>query len=117
MKDLSQEVENLNQKIDEKDCHIKAIDEKFSGLQKWVQEMYSHFVKKINESDQQHFNNVKIVDKQIGEVHEKLEKFVIEQTEIVKEQHDKPVKIAKTLVKYRDCEEIFNTKDTLKRQI
>ena len=32
MKDLSQEVGILKQKIDEKDCHIKAVDEKFSGL-------------------------------------------------------------------------------------
>ena len=65
---------------------IKAIDEKLSSLQKLAQDMNSNFVSKINESDQQHFNNVKIVDKKIVEVHEKLGKFVIKQTKELKDQ-------------------------------
>jgi phage-related protein len=46
----------------------------------------------------QHFKNVKTVDIKAGEVHEKLEKYVIKQPEVVKEQPDKPMKVVKKSV-------------------
>ena len=113
VKDLSVEVEMLKQKNDEKDSLIKALDDKISSLQNWAQGLYTSFLNKSNESDQQHFNNVKILDKKISEVHEKFDKFAMEQTEARKEETAKKVKVVETKFKCRDCGEIFNKKETL----
>ena len=75
IKDLSVEVEILKQKNDEKDGLIKVLDERISGLQQWAQDLYSKFCNKSQQTDQQHFENAKIIDDKVNEVREKIKKF------------------------------------------
>ena len=56
----------------EKDDLIKVVDEKFSSLQNWAQEMFSSICKKINENDQYHFRNGKIVEQKLSDFSIKL---------------------------------------------
>jgi hypothetical protein len=104
---LAIEVENLKKSNEEKNTQIKAQDEKIASLHQWAQELYSNFCTKSNESDQQHFNNAKILDKKIVEVEEKLEKAIKKQTEDTKEPFKRTVKIVGSVIKCRECGEKF----------
>ena len=117
LKDLSIEVENLKKSNEEKNSQIKAQDEKIASLHQWAQELYSNFCTKSNESDQQHFNNAKILDKKIVEVEEKLEKAIKKQTEDTKEPFKRTVKIVGSVIKCRECGEKFEKKEILKKHV
>ena len=117
LKDLSIEVEKLKKSNEEKNNLIKAQDEKIASLHQWAHEWYSNFCTKNNESDQQHFNNAKILDKKIVEVEEKLEKVIQKQTEDTKEPIKRAVKIVESVIKCRECGDKFETKEILKKHI
>ena len=76
VKDLSSEIEKLNKSNNEKDDLIKALDEKVTALQNWAQEMVSAICKRMNENDQLHSTNEKILDQKIGDLDNKLVKAI-----------------------------------------
>ena len=65
-------IEKLKEMNSEKDDLIKVLGEKFSTLQNWAQEMFSSICKKINENDQHHFRNEKILEQRISDLNMKL---------------------------------------------
>ena len=72
VKDLCLVVEKMKTDAAEKDVTIKALEEKVTSLQKWVEDMYSHVTKKNQDSDQQHFNNVKVLENKLNVIENKM---------------------------------------------
>ena len=104
VKDLSILVEKIKQNNDEKDIIIKTLEEKMQNLQNWVNEAYSHLSKKIQESDEQNFNNVKILENKLNVI----EKKVLEKRTGLEEEG---------ALKCRDCDIIVDSKKDLKEHI
>ena len=72
LKDLSLEIDNLKLANVEKDDLIKVLDEKLISLQSWMQQMYSTLSNKMNETDQHHYKNEKILENKITELQDKI---------------------------------------------
>ena len=106
VKDLSILVEKLKQNSDEKDIIIKTLEDKMCNLQNWVQEAYSHLTKKNQESDQQNFNNFKILENKLNV----LEKKKVESDKNTESEKEEALKC-------RDCGIIVESKKNLKVHI
>ena len=72
VKDLCLVVEKMKTDAAEKDVTIKALEEKVTSLQKWVEDMYSHVTKKNQDSDQQNFDNVKVLENKLNVIENKM---------------------------------------------
>ena len=73
------------------------------NLQNWVQEAYSHLTKKNQESDQQNFNNFKILENKPSV----LEKKKVESDKNTESEKEEALKC-------RDCGIIVESKTNLK---
>ena len=118
MKDLSSEIEKLNKSNNEKVDLIKALDEKVTSLQNLAQEMVSAICKRMNENDQLHSTNEKILDQQIGDIDYKLVKAIKKLEEEIEEPRKKAKDTTENIqFKCKECSLTFMTKSTLKKHI
>ena len=111
LKDLSIEVDKLKQLNGEKDILLKALEEKFNSLQNWAQELYLSFCNKINESDQIHVTNAKVLNTKVAETEEKL-KELVEKKKVGTNTNAEIVEF-----KCTECSTIFDKKVLLKHHI
>ena len=117
MKELSIAVEKLIEANENKDNKIETLNQNISALQNWANEVFSNTHKKLNESDQNHHKNEKILDKKIGEVDLKINR-VLENPREDSVEPNKNSKIEES-TKYncRKCSLCFKTKSTLRKHI
>ena len=109
VKDLSLVVEKMKTDAAEKDVTIKALEEKVTSLQKWVEDMYSHVTKKNQDSDQQHFNNVKVLENKLN---------VIENKMVASKDKSEPNEVERTeSLICKKCDIGVDNKKDLKKQI
>ena len=107
LKDLSLEIDNLKLANVEKDDLIKVLDEKLISLQSWMQQMYSTLSNKMNETDQHHYKNEKILENKITELQDKINKVEEKQETDVTDEPSKDSSIPgrKEQLKQVQCKE------------